>query len=261
MHHVVMFSSGAGSAAAAKRVADKYGTDHLTLLFADVNGEDPDNYRFLHEAHAWIGGDLVIIDNGGLTIWDVFHHQRFLGNSRVDPCSKYLKRIPMRKWLEANCDPVDTMCYVGFDWTEEHRAIRSEKYWAPWDVDSPLMWPPYVDKGDTLKVLAQAGIEPPLLTRQGFPHANCGGGCVKAGIGQFKRLLAERPDTYAEWEANEQGLRDILGDVAILTDRRGGDKKPMSLRTLRLRVQAEPTLFAGEDYGGCNCMTPPEGEE
>lgn len=31
-----MYSSGVGSWAAAKRVAEKYGTDNLTLLFADT---------------------------------------------------------------------------------------------------------------------------------------------------------------------------------------------------------------------------------
>jgi hypothetical protein len=62
LSHVVMFSSGAGSWAAAKRVAERYGTEGLYLLFADVKsendeehaGEDEDNYRFLRSR---IGGD------------------------------------------------------------------------------------------------------------------------------------------------------------------------------------------------------------
>src|SRR5687768_1986786 len=103
-----MFSSGAGSAVACKRWADRHGTDDLTLMFADVNMEHPDNYRFLHEAAEWVGGELVILDNDGRTIWDVFKAGRFLGNTRVDLCSRVLKREPMRAWLEANCDPADT---------------------------------------------------------------------------------------------------------------------------------------------------------
>lgn len=261
MNHVVMMSSGAGSAVAGWRVAQRYGPDDVTLLFADVNGEHPDNYRFLAEAAPWIGAKLIWLDNDGKTIWDVFHEQRFLGNSRVDPCSKLLKRQPMRRWLEENCDPEDTIAYIGFDWTEEHRAKRAAGYWSPWTMQCPLMWPPMIDKAQVLAVLADAGIEPPLLTRKGFPHANCGGGCVKAGIGQFKQLLRMFPDTYAEWEANEEVLRQELGDVAILRSRRGGTTTPMPLRSLRLQVEAEPTLFGDEEYAACNCMMEPEGDD
>lgn len=45
MKHVVMFSGGIGSWATAQRVIDKYGPDAVTLLFADVLGEDQDCYR------------------------------------------------------------------------------------------------------------------------------------------------------------------------------------------------------------------------
>lgn len=42
---VVMFSGGVGSWAAAKRVAERRGTDGLILLFADTKSEDEDTYR------------------------------------------------------------------------------------------------------------------------------------------------------------------------------------------------------------------------
>ena len=71
-----MFSSGAGSWAAARRVADECGTSDLFLVFADVKGnnpsphagEDEDNYRFLKEASADTGGTLVWL-NEGRDIW------------------------------------------------------------------------------------------------------------------------------------------------------------------------------------------------
>lgn len=295
MRHVVMFSSGAGSAVAGFRVADCFGTDDLTLLFADVNGEHGDNYRFLREAAEWVGGELVVLDNGGKTIWQVFSEVKFLGNSRVDPCSRVLKREPMREWLEENCDPQDTTVYLGFDWTEHHRLKRAEPFWEPWRVEAPLCWEPVMDKGEALALLSNAGVEPPWLTRQGFPHANCGGGCVKAGIKQFKALLRVAPDEYAKWEWNEERQRAELGDVAMLVDRtlvgilrherlserdvarRVVDGKeewfvvatdeplpkrvPLSLRQLRLSLAEQPGLFADEDWGGCNCFTPIEDEE
>lgn len=256
-----MFSSGAGSAVAAKRVAEACGTEGLVLLFADVNGEHPDNYRFLREAAAWVGGELVVLDNGGRTIWDVFKKGRFLGNTRVDICSRVLKREPMRKWLEQNCDPVTTTVHLGFDISEEHRLTRAIPHWDPWRVQAPLCWDPPIWKDQALSMLIGVGIEPPWLTSQGFPHANCAGGCVKAGIGQFKRLLEIAPATYLEWQDNEERMREELGDVAILRDRRGGKTKPMPLRVLRQRIEDGSVEKSEEDWGGCNCLLPAEDGE
>lgn len=248
---------------AAKRVAEKYGTADLVLLFADVNGEHPDNYRFLLEAARWVGGELVILTNDGMTIWDAFRKARFLGNSRIDPCSRMLKREPMRKWLEKWCDPNETLVHLGFDWTEEHRLVRALPHWDPWTIEAPLCWEPVMDKAEGMALMTAAGVQPPLLTRMGFPHANCAGGCVKAGQKHFRKLLMDLPDEYAAWEANEAGMQEFLGTpVTILRDRSGGETKPLSLVDMRARVEGEmdASLFDDEDWGGCNCFTPPEDE-
>lgn len=258
LHHVVMMSSGAGSAVAAKRVADLFGINHLTLLFADVNMEHPDNYRFLAEAVEWVGGELVTLDNDGQTIWDVFKKGRFLGNTRVDLCSRVLKREPMRAWLEANRDPATTVVHLGFDISEEHRIVRAAPHWDPWRVDAPLCWEPPIWKDQALKMLTDAGIEPPRLTRQGFPHANCGGGCVKAGVGQFTRLYRLAPETFAEWERHEEEMRVHLDkDVSILRDRTYGVIRTLTLAELRRRIESESSLFdllEADEGDACNCM-------
>jgi 3'-phosphoadenosine 5'-phosphosulfate sulfotransferase (PAPS reductase)/FAD synthetase len=64
-----MFSGGVGSWAAARRVVEKHGTEDLVLLFADTLIEDEDTYRFLREAAANVGGQLVEIADGR-TPWD-----------------------------------------------------------------------------------------------------------------------------------------------------------------------------------------------
>jgi hypothetical protein len=129
-------------------------------------------------------------------------------------------------------------------------------------MEAPMCWEPVMDKAEGMAQMAAAGIEPPWLTRMGFPHANCGGGCVKAGIKQFQQLRKINPQGYADWEWNEEQIRQFLGkDVAILRDRTGGKVRPMALRELRERDDAEPTLFEDEDWGGCNCFSPPEGDE
>lgn len=219
VRHVVMFSSGAGSWAAARRVADEHGTDGLVLLFADVAMEDEDNYRFLHEAAADIGGELVIVRDGR-DIWEVFKDRRMLGNTRIANCSTELKQKPARAWLDEHCDPAVTTVYVGIDWTESHRLPAIGRAYQPFRACAPLTEPPYLDKAAVLADLRARGIEPPRLYGMGFAHANCGGGCVRAGQGQFAHLLKVMPERYAEWERNEQDLREHLGkDVAILRDR------------------------------------------
>lgn len=261
-----MFSGGVGSWAAAKRVAEKHGTDNLTLLFADVGGghssphvgEDEDCYRFIDDAAKNVGGQLVTL-NEGRDIWQVFKDNRFLGNARLANCSKFLKQIPCRKWLDENCNPEETTVYVGIDWTEMHRIEAIAQAYQPYRAACPLTEPPYLDKLDMLAWCKREGLEPPRMYADGYPHANCGGGCVRAGHGQFKLLYEKNPERFKFWEAKEQELREFLDkDVAILRDRRGGTSKPLPLSVFRKRLEEEPELVDADDLGGCGCFTDTE---
>ncbi len=231
MKHVVMFSGGIASWATAKRVAETHGIDDLTLLFTDTLTEDEDLYRFLDEAAADVGGTLVKLSDGR-TIWQVFKDTRYLGNTRADPCSRILKRELSRQWLADNADPAETTVYLGFDWTEIHRFERSQKAWTPWHIESPLLDPPLLMRTELFAELAATGIEPPRLYGMGMSHNNCGGGCVKAGKGHFAQLLSVFPERFAEWEANEEDVRQHIGkDVSILRDEhKNAAATPLTLR-------------------------------
>lgn len=261
-----MFSGGLGSWVTAKRVADRHGTEDLWLVFADVKGkstsphagEDADTYRFIAEASENVGGTLVAL-NEGRDIWQVFHDDRFLGNSRLANCSKFLKQVPCREWLDANCDPADTTVYVGIDWTETRRLPAITRGYQPFAALAPLTEPPYLDQRAMEDACRAEGIEPPIAYAQGFPHNNCGGFCVRSGQAQMQRLLTVNPERYAYHEAKEQALCDYLGkDVAVLRDRRhlrrGGRVAPLTLRRFRERLEAQPQLFDELDWGGCGCF-------
>jgi hypothetical protein len=238
MKHVVMFSGGLGSWITAKRVVELAHPrdDSVVLLFADVAsgrsphvGEDEDAYRFIREAAADVDAPLVTVRDGR-DIWQVFHDDRFLGNTRLANCSKFLKQKPCREWLEANCDPADTVVYVGIDWTELHRLPAIEAGWTPYPVYAAADREPYLDRDDMQRMCEAAGIEVPRLYRAGFPHNNCGGFCVRAGQAQMELLLREHPERYAFHEVEEQELRDYLDkDVAVLRDRTGGTLTPLTL--------------------------------
>lgn len=257
MKYVVQFSGGVGSWAAAKRIAQLHGTDDLILLFADTLIEDEDLYRFVQEAVANVGGTFIRLADGR-TPWELFKDARFMGNTRVDLCSRVLKRELLNGWVKDNCDPEDTTLVFGIDWTEEHRIERTRERLAPWKVVAPMCEAPYMTKQEMLGLLAAEGIEPPRLYKLGFPHNNCGGFCVKAGQAQFKKLLDVMPERYAEHEAKEEEFRAFIGkDVSILKDRRGGETRPITLKEFRERIEAQDVgqldLF---EWGGCGCALP-----
>lgn len=262
MKHVVMFSGGIGSWACAKRVAEKFGTDDLYLVFSDVKGftdnphigEDEDTYRFIEEAAANVGGHLVILRDGR-DIWQVFKDKRFLGNSRLASCSHELKQKPARKWLEEHCPPEETVVYVGIDWSETHRLPSIVRNYLPYTAEAPLTEPPYLDKKQLIEWAQSEGIDTPRLYDLGFSHNNCGGGCVRAGKGQFKQLLQIMPERYKVWEEKEKEIQQFLGkDVTILKEQVKGVRKNLSLEELRLRIEGDPTDVDEYDIGGCNCF-------
>jgi hypothetical protein len=251
---VVMFSSGAGSWYAARRIADEHGPDAMTLLFADTRTEDEDNYRFLNEAAADIGAGLVTVSEGR-TVWEVFNDQGMIGNTRVSNCSRVLKQEPARKWIDEHCDSDETTVVVGIDWTESHRLPAMQRSYAPFTVEAPLCRPPYLWRGAIFAELAKRGIARPRLYDMGFEHANCGGFCVRAGQGQFVQLMRAMPERYAEHEQQETAFRDRTGkDVSILRDRRGGTTQPLTLEALRHRVEANDSSVDMLDLGGCGCF-------
>ncbi|MFE9328350.1 hypothetical protein ACIHDR_46760 [Nocardia sp. NPDC052278] len=252
MKRIVQMSGGIGSFAAATRVAQRYGTSDMVLLFADTLAEDEDLYRFLSDAVAYLGMPLVRVCDGR-TPWEVFADVRFIGNSRLAPCSKWLKQIPCRRWLEQNCDPADTVLYVGLDWAERRREPGVVHGWTPWRVEFPMAEAPYLTKEQMLDDCRARGLMPPRLYELGYRHNNCGGVCVRAGQAQWRRTLRVFPDRFAEAERREAQLRELLGDRSILVEQRQGVKYPLPLSELRRRSDKPPSPPCSTDIVTDRC--------
>jgi hypothetical protein len=251
---VVNLSGGLCSWFAAKRTIEWFGRDRVTLLFADTLIEDPDLYRFLDDCEQDLRVPITRIADGR-TPWDIFFKNRFLGNTRVDLCSRILKRELLHKWYEENCDPRRSVTVIGLSYGERDRyeRFRQRMRVRGWRVMAPAMAPPHVDKAGMMTALAQAGIALPKLYEEGFPHNNCGGFCVKQGQAGFRLLLQKRPKLYKYHEQKEQEFIKFIGKpVAILHDRQGGTTKPMSLKVFRERVQSGE-ITQCNDWGGCGC--------
>jgi hypothetical protein len=292
MNNLVMFSGGIGSWATAKRVerpvmlfADTLMEDTDLYRFvseaaANVAGVNDDEIRQLtkyaslipaietgdrkrridtilwwqHWAQNVIPGFVVVCD--GRTPWEVYEHERFIGNSRIDPCSKILKRQLLDKWRDANCDPDDTTIFVGIDWTEGTRLVRIRERCFPWKYEAPLCQPPLKLKREFLAELTADGIRPPALYGMGFAHNNCGGFCCKAGQTHFALLHATMPKRYAWHEAQEERLRGDGINGTILTTRAGDNKKkPLTLREFREILEGNRVgdLEPDDLAAGCGC--------
>jgi hypothetical protein len=253
MKHVVQFSTGAGSAEVAWRVVEQHGADDVLLLTADTLVEDRDNWRFAREVVDRLCCEWVVLADGR-TPMQVGRDHRVVPNNRMAICSRVLKRELLRRWIDINCDPADTVIYLGFDWTETERHELAEPHWQPYRIKSPLLKPPYVSKPDLLALFRQRGIKPPRLYDQGFHHANCGGACVRGGQAQWQLLLRVNRPLYLEWEVEEEITRSELGkDVSILRDRTKGNTTPLTLRGFRERLDTQPSLFDADDWGACGC--------
>lgn len=197
----------------------------------------------------------------GRDVWDIYEKERFLGNSSADPCSKILKRESADRWLRQNCDPLATRIIVGIDYEEVERfegnaktgakGLRRRMAQKGWTFIAPLCDRPLLSWADRRRRLIDEGLWLPRLNQIGFAHNNCGGFCCKGGQGHWKKLLTEFPERYAYAERRENEIREVLGDVSMLQDRRGGEKKPLTLTALRTR---ELDDAEASDMGACGCF-------
>lgn len=256
MKHVVNFSGGLCSFWAAHRVVQKYGPEDVVLLFADTLIEDADLYAFNDHASAILGVPITRVTTGE-TPWELFRREGLIANNSKPICSVRLKREPLDLWRRQNCIEMDTVIYVGFDWTESHRvkALRDEL--PEWTIEAPMTEEPIWDKCRMEREARALGLHIPRLYKLGFPHNNCGGRCVRAGISHWVHLLQTLPDKFAEWENDEWETAAHLRSrgimpLSMLRDRRGGETKNLYLRDLRARVEAGEK-FDRFDWGGCGC--------
>ena len=117
---IVMYGGGLTSYEAAKRAIHRFGHDAVEIWFADTRTEDEDLYRFNRDVERLLGHEIVVFSQG-LDIWEIFRRERFLGNSRIDPCSKFLKRVPLRRALEKEY-PLRSCVACGNPWSKSHDA-------------------------------------------------------------------------------------------------------------------------------------------
>ncbi len=250
MRRIVAFSGGLSSFEVARRLVLEYGPEAVECVFTDTKTEDEDLYRFLRETIAYLGCPLVTLADGR-DIWQVFEDVRFHGNSRVDPCSRILKREMFAKYLEG-ADKSTTILYYGIGASEAHRFDRLVERWVGWHVEAPLI-ATGTTKEQILVELDKIGIAPPRLYEMGFEHNNCGGFCVKTGQRQMEHLLKVMPERYAYHEAKQEALFKIIEPHGFIRRTTNGGLAYLSLKQFRELVEAKQPIQRFED-GACACF-------
>lgn len=263
--HIVNFSGGDCSFWAAKRVIDRVGRDNVVLLFADTLEEDDDLYAFNRKSEEILGVKVTRISRE-ITIWDLFRREKMIGNNRFPICSVYLKRELLDEWMLKNFEmEVDrgnlfkknATLYIGFDWTEEHRLKDMRTVHPDWHILAPMQWEPIWDKCKMRSEAEALGLPEQNLYKLGFPHNNCGGCCVRAGISHWVHVYHKLPHRFSKWENEERLTAEELiskgiEPLSILKDRRGGETKNLYLWQLRERIERGEDL-PKRDWGGCGC--------
>lgn len=255
MKYLVQFSGGVGSFAAAVECVKSYGKDSVELIFADTKTEDEDLYRFVNDCVAYLSVPIHRLADGR-DVWQVFKDKRYLGNSRVDPCSRILKRELCKDYVEKNWRPDEATVIIGIDWTEQHRVANFKRFWDPYQSDAPLTRIPY-DKHRFMRWMNNLGIKTPRLYSMGFQHNNCGGFCIKAGKAHFLNLLKHMPDRYRYHEEKELEMQAYLGKpYTILREQVNKVQRYLTLKELRERAEEISKTEDGQlDFGGCGCFS------
>lgn len=251
MKYWISTSGGIASAISAILAFEK-GYD-FELIFADTKIEDHDLYRFIWDVSIKLKKPLIWLCDGR-TPWEVFVDRKFIGNSRTAHCSQILKTDVVRKYLDEHAAIGDQLI-LGMDYSEFDRIERAATNWTPRKVSSLLieLKCPRPTWNAWLEIY---GIKPPRLYDYGFPHNNCGGMCVRAGLKQFATLLERLPERFA-WHENEQEkAMEKIGPTArpFLRHTVDGVIHYLTMREFREQYTAGKVAVDPYDFGGCGCF-------
>lgn len=256
MQYINSISTGAASSVSADRAIARYGRDANILWVADTRWEDEDNWRFLGDCMARWGG-VEVRHAEGRNPLQVAEDRSVIPNQRIAPCTQELKIKPFVRFLESLPKPVTVL--LGLDWKEQHRMARPKANYGAIDgvtVDYPLMWQPYEFRPYQQVVREDWGIEPPAMYAAGFSHANCGGRCVKQGVGDWNRLRFWNYARFAEvrdWEQAQRAKGGARADYAICRDSRNDMVRPLTLLEIEQRDEKPEEGESQDDMFACMC--------
>lgn len=194
---VVWFSCGAASAVAVKLIQRCYGHRcNVRVVNNFIKQEDADNRRFHDDVQRWVGVEFENAANSEYPAGDckeVWDKRGFMSGVHGAPCTTHLKKKARQEWEDSN--PHDWMV-MGFTANEQKRhdnfVLTERSNLLPILIEAGLT------KQDCFQLIADAGIELPLMYRLGYPNANCIG-CVKATSPTYwNHVRKVHPEVFAD---------------------------------------------------------------
>lgn len=249
------WSGGITSAVTCKICIDLYGIDRVLIVFIDTKNEDPDTYRFMKDCEKWYGIKIETITGVGEgykynSIQDVWRRFNSLNVAHGAVCSSEIKREVRERWQK---DKVYTHQAFGFDINESKRArslLINHKKTKP---IFPLLMHALA-KTDCIKIIQEAGLEPPITYSLGFLNNNCfQTGCTQGGIGYWQKMAREWPEKYNAMAAMEHELTDAKGSPVTMLRDKGNRAKETGVFNVFLKPHP--------DYPGIKDLSKMKGRE
>lgn len=254
MKHIISYSGGKGSAASVL-LAMENNLD-FDVVFADTLIEDKELYELTDQLEKVIGKPIIKLTDGR-TPWDVFLDKRYIGNNFTAHCSQVLKTDMVRKYIDTHYDKNDWLILVlGMGGSETDRLERAQRNWPNLWVKSLLIKYKLHSQTDISNLLLKYGLKIPRLYELGFPHNNCGGFCVRAGLKQFALLLETFPERFAHHENLMEKTMAAIGPTAkpFLSYTKDRERKFITLKQFRELYQSNQLTISPFDFQGCACF-------
>lgn len=234
-NHIIFFSGGKASLAAADYVKMMYPDDNILLYFNDTLWENKDLYRFIDESSDKLQLPMLI-HSAGINPIQLMFEKKLVYNSMLGDCSKILKMRVASDYLKKGIKPAieiwrnrnylksedfitNATLYFGIGFEEMHREKSIRENWKPFKVEMPLIdhniWRD--------EVLKKYNIRRPELYDYGFAHNNCNGRCVKAGQGHYKLLKDRMPEVFMKIMEQEHHIKMCVSAYRYIT--KGNDPK------------------------------------
>jgi len=241
----------------------KHPNDFHLLYFTDTQYEHKTLYDFLEDSLNIISSDfpqtnfVFIHIKSDFNLWELFYLEQFQGNGRNAICSRIMKQKP-GKALEAKLNLKNCPITFGFGKFEDERLkyIKKNRPTASAPlIEHEQLW----DKQELIQFTLSKGLNVPYLYKLGLAHNNCGGFCVKAGQGHYKKLLEANRELYLKHESKQEELIKHLPmeqqrSVGFIIVQRKNKRHYLTLRQFRKWIEAGKPVDIF-DMGTCGCFS------
>lgn len=227
------FSCGNNSAVMCKLLVERYHNYDLRLIRCEVPNEHEDNDRFHADIEKWIGRTIEKLKSTEYEdCWDVWERRKYIAGRKGAPCTIEMKKA-VRWAVEREWQP-DYQVF-GFSYDEIKRTIDFKMRNPELILLQPLI-EEKITKPMCAEIVSGAGIELPVLYKQGFRNNNCICCAKVTSIVYWARMRHFYPEQFQRMAelsrrlgarlTRIKGVRVFLDEIPLDFDwRKGGKEK------------------------------------